>query len=196
MKHQHDDRPKDVEDEEFGPSRTALRRNALDMLKLAKQLMDLPPSRIPKLKLPEDIVDEIGRTRKITAHIAHKRQLAYLSKQMRRHGDEAFVDARAALGEDRDRQRQEAAHMHRLEARREKLLENGDVALGELFDEYPQLDRQHLRSLVRSARTEREANKPLHAFRELYRILKELEATKSDADGAGDTDSDSDTEER
>ena len=173
----YDDRPqKDDEEEDFGPSRSELRRNALDMLKLAKQLVELPPSRIPKLKLPDDIVDEIGRTRKVTAHIAHKRQLAFLAKQMRRHGDDAFVDARAALGEDRDRQRQEAAHMHRLEARREKLMEGGDVALGELFDEYPSLDRQHLRSLVRQAKAEREANKPLHAFRELYRIIKELEA--------------------
>ena len=177
----YDDRPqKDDEEEDFGPSRSELRRNALDMLKLAKQLVELPPSRIPKLKLPDDIVDEIGRTRKVTAHIAHKRQLAFLAKQMRRHGDDAFVDARAALGEDRDRQRQEAAHMHRLEARREKLLEGGDVALGELFDEYPSLDRQHLRSLIRQAKAEREANKPLHAFRELYRIIKELEAGSSE----------------
>jgi ribosome-associated protein len=172
-----DDRPRDGDEEDFGPSRSEKRRNALDILKLAGQLMELPPSRIPKLNLPDDIVEEIGRTRKITAHIARKRQLAFLAKQMRRHGDEAFTDARAALGEDRDRQRQEAAHMHRLEARRERLMEGGDVALGELFDQYPDLDRQHLRSLVRQAKAEREANKPLHAFRELYRILKELEAT-------------------
>lgn len=184
MRQRRDEQPQETVDEEVeGPSRTANRRNALDMLKLARQLMDLPPSRIPKLKLPEDIVDEIGRTRKITAHIAHKRQLAYLAKQMRRHGDEAFADARAELGEDRERQRQEAAHMHRLEARREKLLENGDVALGELFDEYPHLDRQHLRSLVRQAKAEREANKPLHAYREIYRLLKELEAAAADGDG-------------
>jgi ribosome-associated protein len=170
--------PKHDDEEDFGPSRTENRRNALDILKLANQLVDLPPSRIPKLNLPEDIIDEIGRTRKVTAHIARKRQMAYLAKMMRRHGDEAFADARAALGEDRDRQRQEAAHMHRLEAAREKLLEGGDTALGELFDKHPELDRQHLRSLVRQARTEREANKPLHAFREIYRILKELEASE------------------
>lgn len=173
-----DERPPQDDEEDYGPSRSERRRNALDVLKLAHQLMDLPPSRIPKLNLPEDIIDEIGRTRKITAHIARKRQMAYLAKQMRKHGDEAFVDARAALGEDRDRQRQEAAHMHRLEAARERLMDGGDAALGELFDRHPDLDRQHLRSLVRQARAEREANKPLHAFREIYRILKELEAAE------------------
>lgn len=168
--------PQDEDDEDFGPSRSERRRNALDILKLAGQLVELPPTRIPKLNLPEDIVDEIARTRKVTSHIARKRQLAFLAKQMRKHGDEAFTDARAALGEDRDRQRQEAAHMHRLEAARERLLDGGDDALGDLFDRHPHLDRQHLRSLVRQARAEREANKPLHAFREIYRILKELEA--------------------
>ncbi|KAF1009657.1 MAG: hypothetical protein GAK28_00297 [Luteibacter sp.] len=173
-----DERPPQDDEEDYGPSRSERRRNALDVLKLAHQLMDLPPSRIPKLNLPEDIIDEIGRTRKITAHIARKRQMAYLAKQMRKHGDEAFVDARAALGEDRDRQRQEAAHMHRLEAARERLMDGGDAALGELFDRHPDLDRQHLRSLVRQARAEREANKPLHAFREIYRILKDLEAAE------------------
>lgn len=172
-----DDRPNAEDEEDFGPSRSEKRRNALDILKLAGQLMELPPSRIPKLNLPEDVIEEIGHTRKITSHGARKRQLAFLAKKMRKHGDEAFTDARAALGEDRDRQRQEAAHMHRLEARREHLLEGGDVALGELFDQYPDLDRQHLRSLVRQAKAEREANKPLHAFREIYRLLKELEAS-------------------
>ncbi|URX62851.1 DUF615 domain-containing protein [Luteibacter anthropi] len=173
-----DERPSQDDEEDYGPSRSERRRNALDILKLAQQLVELPPSRIPKLNLPEDIIDEIGRTRKVTSHIARKRQMAFLAKQMRRHGDEAFVDARAALGEDRDRQRQEAAYMHRLEAARERIMEGGDTALGELFDRHPELDRQHLRSLVRQARAEREANKPLHAFREIYRILKDLEATE------------------
>ncbi|TCV91257.1 ribosome-associated protein [Luteibacter rhizovicinus] len=172
------------EGRDLGRGRSENRRKALDILKLAGQLMELPPSRIPKLNLPDDIVDEIARTRKITAHIARKRQLAFLAKQMRKHGDEAFTDARAALGEDRQRQREDAAFMHRIEARRERLMEDGDVALGELFDQHPELDRQHMRSLIRQARIEKEKAKPPHAFRELYQILKDLEAKgQDDADG-------------
>jgi ribosome-associated protein len=165
----------DTQDEYDGPSRSQQRRDALDMLKLAGQLVELPPTRVAKLNLPEDVLFEIAQTRKVTAHGAHKRQLAYLAKIMRRHGEDTFTDARAALGENRERQRQEAALMHRLEAQRERLLEDGDVALGKLFDTHPQLDRQHLRSLIRQARAERETTKPPHAFREIYRILRELE---------------------
>ncbi|HEY3520514.1 MAG TPA: DUF615 domain-containing protein, partial [Rhodanobacteraceae bacterium] len=45
-----------------------------------------------------------------------------------------------------------------------------------LISEHPDLDRQHLRALVRQVRCEREANKPLHAYRELFRVLRELQS--------------------
>jgi ribosome-associated protein len=46
--------------------------------------------------------------------------------------------------------------------------------LSELIAAHPDLDRQHLRALIRQARSEREAGKPLHAYRELFRVLKTL----------------------
>jgi ribosome-associated protein len=69
------------------PSRSARRREALDVLALAKQLVELPPSRVAKLRLPDEVAEEIGNVRRITSHIARKRQLSYLAKLMRRHGD-------------------------------------------------------------------------------------------------------------
>ena len=168
---------------DYGPSRTQQRRDALAVLALANQLMELPPSKLAKLNLPDDVMREIDNTRRITAHIAHKRQLAFLAKVMRRHDDEAFADARAALGENRERQRQETAAMHRLEATRERLLnDEGDSALGELIAQHPTIDRQHLRSLIRQARTERDSNKPPRAFREIFQLLKDLAAQANEDD--------------
>jgi len=157
------------------PSRSARRREALDVLALARQLVDLPPSRIAKLDLPDEVRDEIPNVRKITSHIARKRQLLYLAKLMRRHGEEAFATARASLANDREAGAREAAATHHLEALRERLLSEGDVALSELIAVHPDLDRQRLRALIRQARSEREANKPLHAYRELFRILRGLD---------------------
>src|SRR4029078_1341953 len=57
---------------------------------------------------------------------------------------------------------------------RERLIADGDAALSELLAEHPQADRQHLRQLVRNAIDERNRNKPPHAFRELFRELREL----------------------
>lgn len=161
------------DEEDFGPTRTQQRRDALAVLAFAGQLCELPPSRVAKMNLPDVVMVEIANVRKITSNGARKRQLAYLAKIMRRHDDEDFADARAAMGENRERQRQETAAMHRLENQRDKLLADDD-ALGALIAQHPTIDRQHLRSLVRAARIEREQDKPNRAYREIFQILKDL----------------------
>lgn len=167
----------DHPEEDDQPSRSARRREALDVLALAKQLVELPPSRVARLDLPDEVREEIANVRKITSHIARKRQLSYLAKLMRRHDEETFAPARASLANDREAGMREAAATHRLEAWRERLLSEGDAAVSELVIAHPDLDRQHLRTLIRQARSEREANKPLHAYRELFRVLRELPNT-------------------
>jgi len=170
----------ELDDGDYGPSRTQQRRDALAVLALASQLVELPPSRLAKLELPDDVRREVEITRKITAHIARKRQLAFLAKVMRRHDDEAFAAVRAELGENREKQRQETAATHRLEALRERLLgEDGDEAISALIERHPGVDRQHLRALIRQARVEQATpNKPLRAFRELFQLLKSLQGTE------------------
>ena len=53
-------------------------------------------------------------------------------------------------------------------------LVEGDVALSELLDTHPDADRQRLRQLVRNCAEERARNKPPHAFRELFREVRQL----------------------
>jgi len=172
----------ELDEQDYGPSRTQQRREALAVLTLAGQLVELPASRLAKLDLPDDVRREIEITRRITAHGARKRQMAFLAKVMRRFGEEDFAAVRAELGENREKQRQDTAAMHRLEAIRDRLVDGDDAALAEVIAEHPQVDRQHLRSLVRQARLERETpNKPPRAFREIFQLLKELTAGNSDA---------------
>lgn len=171
----------ELDEQDYGPSRTQQRREALAVLALATQLVELPPSRLAKLELPEDVVEEIANVRRISSHIARKRQLAFLAKKMRRHDEAVFDSVRAELGENRERQRQETAAMHRLEALRERLLED-DEAAAALIAEHPSIDRQHLRSLVRQARSERAANKPPRAYREIFQLLKELQPEEDGGD--------------
>jgi ribosome-associated protein len=174
----------ELDEEDYGPSRTQQRREALAVLALASQLVAMQPSRLAKLELPDDVREEITRTRNITAHIAHKRQLAFLAKVMRRYEDEVFASVRAELGENREKQRQENAAMHRLEAMRDRLINEEEAALSELISEHPQVDRQHLRSLVRKARIEKETpNKPPRAYREIFQLLKDLAGNKQDDTG-------------
>ena len=170
-------RGRDEDTGEFlSPSRSQQRREALGVLELAEKLASLTPTQLSKLPIPDDLLP----------HGARKRQLAFLAKQMRREDDEALDAIRDALDEDGDAARREVALLHRIETWRTRLLEEGDVALGELLDEHPAADRQHLRQLVRSTLEERKRNKPPRAFRELFRELRVLLAGAAGDDAASD----------
>ncbi len=169
----------------FSPSRSQQRRDALEVLALGEKLVSLTEAQLAKLPVPESLLPHIRECKRITAQIAHKRQLQYLAKQMRREDDEVLDAIRDALDEKGEAARREVAAMHRVEAWRDRLLADGDAALAELLDEYPAADRQLLRQLARNALEERRRNKPPRAFRELYRELRELLLAGGDAEGDG-----------
>ena len=166
----------------LGPSRSEQRRAALDVLALGEKLVALSEAQLAKLPIPEDLLPHIRDAKRITSHVAHKRQLAFLAKQMRREDDEALDAIRDALDVGGDAARRETAALHRVETWRERLLADGDAALAELLAEHPGADRQHLRQLVRNTIDERNRNKPPHAFRELFRELRELLLQADDGD--------------
>ena len=182
-------RGRDEESGEFlSPSRSQKRREALDVLELAKALVALTPAQLARVPVPEPTLPHIEDARRITSNIAHKRQLAFLAKQMRKLDDEELQAMRDALDEKSETSRAEVAALHRVEAWRTKLVDGGDEALAELLDLYPEADRQRLRQLVRNALDERKRNKPPRAFRALFRELRGVML------GTGaDTDTDADT---
>ena len=179
-------RGRDEDTGEFlSPSRSANRRAALDVLELGEQLVALSAAQLARLPIPDEVMPHIRETQRITSYGARKRQLAFLAKQMRRQDDEALDAIRDAMSKDGDAARRETAAMHRVEALRDALLgDDGDAAMTALLDEHPHADRQKLRQLVRNTHEERKRNKPPHAFRELFRELRELMA--QDAASADD----------
>ncbi|WP_425602275.1 ribosome biogenesis factor YjgA [Luteimonas aquatica] len=162
----------------LSPSRSQQRREALDVLALAQQLAGLDAGQLARLPIPDHLHPHIAEARRITSHIARKRQLAYLAKQMRREEDETLDAIRDALDAGGEAARREAALLHRAERWRERLLAEGDAALGELLAEHPAADRQRLRTLARNAGEERAKQKPPHSYRELFRELRELLASE------------------
>ncbi|WP_313456263.1 ribosome biogenesis factor YjgA [Stenotrophomonas sp.] len=168
-------RGRDEETGEFhDSSRKQKRRDALDVLALGEKLVSLTPAQLARVPVPEDLLPHIAECKRITAHIAHKRQLAYLAKHMRREEESTLDAIRDALDANSETSRREVAMLHRVEDWRERLLSNGDTALAALLDEYPQADRQQLRTLVRNAQAEKAKNKPPRAFREIYQVLRGL----------------------
>jgi len=180
-------RGRDPDSGEFlSPSRSEQRRAALDVLELGGKLAALSDAQLSKLPIPESLMPHIIETRRITSHIAHKRQLQFLAKQMRREDEETLDAIRDALDEKGEAARKEVAAMHRVEAWRERLLDDGDDALAAFIDEYPSADRQHLRQLVRNAAEEKKRNKPPRAFREIFQVVRDAMQDSGGADDADD----------
>ncbi len=63
---------------------------------------------------------------------------------------------------------------HAVEHLRDRLVEGDDAAVDEVFEQYPDVDGQHFRQLVRNARLEKSKGKPPKASRALFRMLREL----------------------
>lgn len=167
-------RGRDPETGDFlSPSRSQRKRDAEAVLDLAAKLVALTPLKLDQLDLPGPIADAANEARRITSHIAHKRQLHFLAKLMRREEDDWLDGLRHQLMHDRTDARRETARLHRIEQWRDRLLEEGDEALGELAELCPDIDRHHVRQLVRSAREERLNNQTPRAFRELFRVLRD-----------------------
>ena len=168
-------RGRDPETGEFySPSRTQQRIEALEIRGLAEKLVALPAAQLARLPIPEELMPHIVETQRITSHIAHKRQLQFLAKQMRREEDEVLEAIRDAMDEGGEAARRETALLHQAEQWRDRLLADGDDALASLLEEFPTADRQKLRQLVRNATDERAKNKPPRAFRDLFREVREL----------------------
>lgn len=158
----------------FSESRSQNRREALEVLALGETLVSLTPAQLARLPIPEDLLEHIEYSKRITAHGARKRQLAFLAKQMRREEDATLEAIRDALEANSATSKRSVALMHRIERWRERLLAEGDAALAELLEEFPDADRQQLRTLVRNTLAEQAKNKPPRAFREIFQVLREL----------------------
>ncbi|MBS0225685.1 MAG: DUF615 domain-containing protein [Proteobacteria bacterium] len=190
-------RGRDSETGEFlGASRSQQRREALDVLELAETLTGLASGQLAALPIPEELLPHLADARRFTSHIAKKRQIAFLAKQMRRQDDEALDAIRDALDAHSEGSKRQVADMHRAEEWRLRLIEGGDDAMSAFVDTHPAADRQRLRQLVRNAKDEAARNKPPRAFRELFREIRNAFEADSgmphdfDADVADDDSSD------
>lgn len=178
------DDSEDFELEDRGPSRSQNRREALAVFELAERLVGLSEPQIKKVPMDEHLRAAVQHTRRITQNIAKKRETQYLAKLLRRD-DDAVAAIRAHLDVDRDAQRRENARLHRLEQLRDRLV-NEDDAFADAVELFPHADRQQLRQLVRKARDERAASRPPAAYREIFKVLRQLDAAQAKPTTEGD----------
>ncbi len=157
------------------PSKSQLKREMTALQKLGSELVEEARDRVKRIPMPEDVRDAILECQQIKDHEGRRRQLQYVGKKMRSLNEEEVAVIQATIDSWKGASKAETAALHALERQRDKLLAD-DEALTLLLSRHPQVDGQHLRTLIRNARKEVSENKPPKAYREIYQLLKSLQA--------------------
>ncbi len=152
-------------------SKSQLKREMTALQKVGEQLVKLPAARLEQVPLDETLREAISVARRIKSREGLRRQLQYIGKLMRTADTEAITAKLDFFNREGEAYRR---HFHHIEQWRDRLLAEGDAAIAELMMEARQVDRQHVRQLVRQAQKEISLNKPPAASRKLFKYLREV----------------------
>jgi ribosome-associated protein len=180
----------EFEQEYDRPSKSQLKREMTALQKLGEELIAESRDRVKRVPMPEDVRDAILECQQIKDHEGRRRQTQYVGKKMRTLEPHEIAEIQKTLDSWRGLSKADTAAMHALERHRDRLLKD-DGALTELLAQHPELDVQHIRTLIRNGRKEQAENKPPKAYREIFQLLKQLQKP-----GAGADDSEQDDEDR
>ena len=140
---------------------------------LGAALVELPEGQLRAMALDPGLLQALLEAKRIKSHEAKRRQMQYIGRLMR---DVDPAPIRSRLAEVEGHSAQATARHRRLETWRNRLLDD-DEALTAFAAEYPGADLQVLRTLIRNARKEASLGRPPRAYRELFRVLKEIESS-------------------
>ena len=166
----------DDDSEEYtGKSRSQKKRESTAAQKLGTSLTALTDTDMKKLELPAGLMQAIADWKKFPGHEAKRRQMQYIGKLMR----ELDVDT---LQERLDAflmpNRAEKNMLHEVEKLRDTLITLEGTALDAEIERLAagiaKAPVSKLRHLAVAAQDERRKKRPPKAYRELFRLLKDL----------------------
>ena len=152
-------------------SKSQLKRESHALQALGESLVKLNLAQLATFDLPENLLEALKAAQHMKQRGARKRQLQYIGKLMR-NIDPAPIQQQ--LDTLTNQSRQATVQLHKVETWRERLINEGDAALQQFFNEFPQADRQNLRQLIRNAEKEKLGKKPPKAYRELFKVIRSL----------------------
>ncbi len=139
------------ENETLEISKSQRKRDAKELVSLAKEMISMTENRFKKLPLDEDLRSELEFARSIKAHGARKRQLMTVGKMLRQRDNQELLDAVYNIDQ---KNRKANARFHQIEAWRDRLIEGDNQILSEFLEHSPDANVQNLRQLIRNAKKE------------------------------------------
>ncbi len=157
-------------DDDERPSKSQLKREMHALQTLGEAIIAMTPAERARLPLSDDMLAAVEETARVRSHEGRRRHMQYVGKVMRRENLEAI---KAVYDEiEQEKLRRDHA-FHRLEAWRDRLLDEGDSAVEAFIADYPDVDRQALRQLIRNAQRERDKGKPPASARKLFKLIRD-----------------------
>lgn len=157
-------------DEEL-KSKTEIKREMHDLQDYAQRLIEMSKHQRSRLPLSEDLKDAMVLADKISnKHEALRRHIRHTAKILLETDLEPINHAIEVMA---NKHQQETAKFLRLETIRDELIEQGNEAVEALIAEFPQIERQRIKQLVRHAAKEKKAEKLGKHYKNLFSYLKE-----------------------
>ena len=161
-----------------GPSNSQVKRELHAIVDLTKELIEFSVDRIRQLPIDEQMTRALEEAKSFKSHGAKRRQIHYAAKLLR-NADIAAIQDQVNTWKHGSKEAND--RFHRLELTRDRLIESDDE-LTQLIEQYPNVDIQALRSIVRAARKEQSNNAKLSEdqtpqrkqYRALFQFLKDL----------------------
>ncbi len=145
------------------------KREIQALLDLGKKLAQFDAGTLAKFDLPPELQQALLDVQSMKLG-AEKRQFKRICKLLRQINTESLQQTFEELEE---KKAEQDKSFHRCERWRDRLLEEGQTAITDFMDKFPQADAGQLRQLVRNAKKEIEHDKPRKSSRALFRLLRE-----------------------
>lgn len=165
------------------PSKSQKKRDAHALQDLGSQLVALSAEQLRRIDMPDTLRSAIAEAQRTRSHEGLRRQMQYVGKVMRGVDADPLIEALDVI---RGLSARAVAREHMLERMRERLLADEQV-LGDIAAQWPDADLTHLRTLRRNALREREQNRPPRAYRDIFKVLRQLD-NAAEGDGAATQD--------
>jgi ribosome-associated protein len=160
-----------MELEENGrPNKSALKRAAKEVETVAQLAAEQVDALLARLELSDRVREEILLASSTQGHGSRKRQIKHLAGLLRKSPDD-LAEIQAFLAGTSEQQLAEQAQFHQLEQWRDALCdpETAAVTLDEIVSRYPEVNRDELEKLSRSAQ-----QRDKKAYREIFRRLRKV----------------------
>lgn len=160
-------------EDELPPSKSQEKRDCDALQKIGEELLKLTQDELDNMSLPEELDEALRAAKKIQSRSGLKRQRQYIGKVMRHIDNE---EIKTQIEQIKHKHDTNTVQFRKIEQWRDRLLIDDKIALTEIIDTHPEIDRQHINQLIRQAKRELQQEKPPTSSRKLFKYLRDLGA--------------------